>query len=44
MDPRFKMDWVASAGKEKFGVETKVREELKKRLAKNGTLVLLLLY
>jgi hypothetical protein len=36
------VDWVASAGKEKFGVEAKVREELKKRLAKNGTLVLFL--
>ena len=41
LDPRFKLDWVASAGEVKSDVEEKVREELKKRLATTGIFVLL---
>jgi hypothetical protein len=44
LDPRFKLDWVTSAGIVKSDVEAKLREELKKRLAKNGIFLLLQFY
>jgi hypothetical protein len=39
LDPRFKLDWVTSAGKGKSDVEAKIREELKNRLATSGIIV-----